>query len=76
MRAALNLRAAVAQAERRIGARGIPDTPGIRPRYRLFSSEAAIHASNLTFGQPVYETHGHLLKEGEGEAPQAFKYHC
>ncbi|KAI5856695.1 aminopeptidase-like protein [Durotheca rogersii] len=38
----------------------------IHPHARPYQSHAKpIHASKLIFGQPVHETHPHLLKEGE-----------
>jgi hypothetical protein len=36
--------------------------PRLRPQCRQYSS---VHASELSFGQPLHETHPHLLKAGE-----------
>ncbi|QUC21999.1 uncharacterized protein UV8b_06240 [Ustilaginoidea virens] len=35
------------------------------PRYRCYSGGAVVSAADLKFGQPVYETHPHILKAGE-----------
>ena len=38
------------------------DFSRLRPQCRQYSS---VHASELSFGQPLHETHPHLLKAGE-----------
>ncbi|KAL7946542.1 hypothetical protein V8C42DRAFT_320976 [Trichoderma barbatum] len=44
-----------------------------RPSSYIFSPRrsysSVISAANLLFGQPVHETHPHILKAGEGGSP-------
>jgi hypothetical protein len=36
---------------------------------RRYATAAEVNAKDLTFGQPVYETHKHILQPGESTKP-------
>lgn len=48
-----------------------PRTPPISSRIRRISS--TVQAAELRFGQPLHETHPHLLKAGEGRTDLYFE---